>query len=231
MYDDFDVYASDYREVHSKNVQLTGADSFYFAGHKVRWLQNKERNDGLNWLDLGCGDGTLTELLEHAYPQSDITGADVSFDSIMSAQKKSLNARFIHYEGNRLPFENKQFDVVLLAAVLHHVRFEAHAALIKEVKRVLKPGGRAYVFEHNPYHPGTRYIVKTCIFDKDARLLKPSYAKKIFEESGFEYPVIRYTLFFPRWGGYRLWETLENAMSNWPLGAQYVLQVRKPLGG
>lgn len=228
MYDDFDAYATDYRELHSRNVKITGADSFYFARHKVRWLQKNEKDDHLSWLDLGCGDGTLTQFLANAYPQSDINAADVSADSIAIARKKSIKINWVHYEGHVLPFDNNQFDVVVLAAVLHHVRFDSHAVFLQEVFRVLKPGGRVYVFEHNPYNPATRYIVKTCVFDKDARLLKPSYAKALFVRAGFIFPTINYTLFFPRIFGYRLWEFLERGLKRWPIGGQYVLRVQKP---
>ena len=231
MYDDFDVYVADYRQVHSKNVSMTGADSSYFAKHKVRCLQQYEINKELNWLDLGCGDGMLTMFLEEAYPLGNITAADVSAESIALAKEKKLRAKCIHYDGAVLPCSSDSFDVVILAAVLHHIRFEQHADFLKEVFRVLKPGGRVYVFEHNPYHPATRYMVRTCIFDKDARLLKPAYTRQIFLQSGFVRPSIRYTLFFPRWFGYRIWEKLEQFIGQLPFGGQYLFRAEKDLRG
>ena len=43
-FDQFDEFALDYREVHSKNVRLSGADSHYFAEMKVKWLADFEKN-------------------------------------------------------------------------------------------------------------------------------------------------------------------------------------------
>ena len=57
---------------------------------------------------------------------------------------------------------------------------------MKEINRVLKLGGRLYFFEHNPWNPFTRFLVRTCPFDKNAQLTiqlkhKESNLMKIYD--------------------------------------------------
>lgn len=48
------------------------------------------------------------------------------------------------------------------ACVFHHIDQREHAALLRELLRVLASGGIALVYEHNPYNPITRHAVNTC---------------------------------------------------------------------
>ena len=64
--------------------------------------------------------------------------------------------------------------------------------------RVLKPGGRIYLFEHNPVNPVTRYLVKTCVFDKDAKLLGIIIVINLFKDCLFRNIEKKFILFFPR---------------------------------
>ena len=56
-FDDFDAYAKEYRGIHTENIKISGADSFYFAEMKVKLLQQLEGNVSLKALDVGCGEG------------------------------------------------------------------------------------------------------------------------------------------------------------------------------
>ena len=91
-YDDFDVHADDYRNVHSRNIRITGADSFYYAKHKADQIARFEKNGKLKLLDLGCGDGTLVHYLEKIFPDFSMTGVDVSQLSIEKARQKRIKA-------------------------------------------------------------------------------------------------------------------------------------------
>ena len=64
--------------------------------------------------------------------------------------------------------------------------------------RILKPGGRLYLFEHNPLNPVTKYLVKTCVFDKEARLLSFSNTKRLLKMVNFAVIAQKTILFFPR---------------------------------
>ena len=56
-------------------------------------------------------------------------------------------------DGALAPFADGSFDVVTISAVLHHVPLAERNAVYRELGRMLKPGGRIYVFEHNPRNP------------------------------------------------------------------------------
>jgi ubiquinone/menaquinone biosynthesis C-methylase UbiE len=93
-------------------------------------------------LDVGCGNGiTSLEVPELA----EYTGVDVSNKFIEIAKQKFPEKNFIHYEGITLPFNDNTFDWVLSFAALHHIPGSMRAEVVKEMKRVLKPGGKIVV--------------------------------------------------------------------------------------
>ena len=90
---------------------------------------------GESILDIGCGDGALTEKL--ASSGVHMTAIDASPDMVRAAQARGLDARLISAES--LPFE-QEFDAVFSNAALHWMRDQD--AVISGVFRALKPGGR-----------------------------------------------------------------------------------------
>ncbi len=86
-------------------------------------------------LDLGCGDGALTEKL--AALGADVVGVDASPGMVAAACARGLDAR--HMDGRALSFEN-EFDAVFSNAALHWMTDPN--AVIGAVARALKPDGR-----------------------------------------------------------------------------------------
>ncbi|MFC3282496.1 class I SAM-dependent methyltransferase [Litchfieldella rifensis] len=86
-------------------------------------------------LDLGCGNGTLSEALLAS--GATLVGVDASEDMIDAARAKGLDAHVM--DGHRLPFD-AEFDAVFSNAALHWM--QEPEAVIDGVKRALKPGGR-----------------------------------------------------------------------------------------
>ena len=86
-------------------------------------------------LDLGCGDGVLTERL--AALGLEVLGVDASAEQVAAARKRGLDARQV--DGEALPFE-AEFDAVFSNAALHWMRDPN--AVIAGVGQALKPGGR-----------------------------------------------------------------------------------------
>src|SRR3954462_9612755 len=110
-FDDFDAYAKDYRAVHTENVKLSGADSFYFAEMKVALLKQYEADNPLNILDIGCGDGATELFMQRYFSQWRVKAIDVSQKSIAAANEKHLtNADFQVYNGTAIPFADQSFD-------------------------------------------------------------------------------------------------------------------------
>ena len=87
-------------------------------------------------LDVGCGDGRLSAALD----AGELTGADVSAVALGRARGRLPEARLVGLEPDApLPFVDGEFDLVLLAEMLEHVRDVQ--LLLSEARRVLRPRG------------------------------------------------------------------------------------------
>jgi ubiquinone/menaquinone biosynthesis C-methylase UbiE len=227
-FDDFDGFAAGYRYIHTANIKLSGVDSFYFARMKVEYLRSFEKNEAISILDIGCGDGATELFMEQYFFQWKIDAIDISIKSIEEARKKNImNASFTVYDGSKIPFINESYDVVFIAGVLHHVDFNLHQTIIKEIFRVLKKGGRLYLFEHNPLNPVTKYLVKTCVFDKGACLLKSGYLINLLRKRKLKISNKYFIIFFPRKGILSKLIFLEKWIKWLPLGGQYFIRAVK----
>jgi trans-aconitate methyltransferase len=86
-------------------------------------------------LDLGCGDGVLTEKIAAA--GATVVAVDAAPDMVAAAKAKGIDARVV--PGQSLNFE-REFDAVFSNAALHWMR--PQEAVLAGVARALKPGGR-----------------------------------------------------------------------------------------
>jgi len=116
-------------QVYEKN----GAFVHGMASGVLEWLaaQAAERI-----LDLGCGDGQLTQRI--AATGANVVGADASAEMVAAARARGIDA--VHAPAELLPYSDAQFDAVFSNAALHWVRDQD--AMMAQVHRVLKPGGR-----------------------------------------------------------------------------------------
>jgi trans-aconitate methyltransferase len=102
------------------------------AGPLVDSLQPRA---GDRVLDLGCGDGFLTQRIGES--GATVVGVDSSPQMIEAAKERGVDARLIN--GEALPFHD-EFDAVFSNAALHWM--SDHDAVLAGVYRALKPGGR-----------------------------------------------------------------------------------------
>ena len=100
---------------------------------------------GLRVLEIGCGLGT--DGVQFAQAGADYTGVDLTEAAIDLARKnfeqRSLPGKFKVADAESLDFADESFDLVYSHGVLHHTPDTARA--VREIHRVLKPGGRAIV--------------------------------------------------------------------------------------
>src|ERR1035441_3455383 len=110
-----------------------GAFVHGLAGGLLEWL---EAQTGERILDLGCGDGQLTARV--ALSGANVVGLDASPQ--MAAGARSRGIAVDEGSAESLPYPDASFDAVFSNAALHWVRDQD--AMLLEVHRVLKPGGR-----------------------------------------------------------------------------------------
>jgi SAM-dependent methyltransferase len=118
------------------NPETYGRDGAFvheLAGGVLEWL---DAQSGERILDLGCGDGKLTQRIIDA--GAIVTGIDASAEMVAAASARGVNAQ--QGSAELLPYPGHAFDAVFSNAALHWVRGQDE--MLSEVHRVLRPGGR-----------------------------------------------------------------------------------------
>lgn len=111
---------------------------------------------GKNGLDLGCGVGRHTKLMDDLGMYG--IGIDISEEAIQLGQDNFDGIDLRIYDGKRIPFEDNYFDFVISHGVLDHMFIKDAKELLKEVYRVLKPGGMFELELHSIYDSRARNI-------------------------------------------------------------------------
>jgi SAM-dependent methyltransferase len=93
----------------------------------------------VQWLDVGCGTGAFSELIQRRCAPSRIDAIDPSQAQIEYGQKRLPDIKFQVADSMDLPFSDREFDVVVSALVIHFIPDRAKA--FAEMHRVLRPGG------------------------------------------------------------------------------------------
>lgn len=222
---EFDQFAAEYQSLHAANIAISGESPDYFAEYKVRdlateYMAYRGGDSTPAMLDFGAGIGSSVPFVRKYLPGAQLICLDVSTKSLEVGQGRFPGqARFMHFDGSRIPFPDASFDIVYAACVFHHIEQIEHSGLLGEFHRVLAPGGIALVFEHNPYNPLTVHTVNRCPFDENACLIPGAAMRKRMNAAGFSIARIRYRVFFPR--ALRALRPIEQWLTWLPLGAQY----------
>ena len=112
----------------------------------VRQAQVKK---GHRILDLGCGTATLTLLIKQAHPEAQVVGLDGDPKALEIARGKvarsGLTITLDEGMAFDLPYPDNSFDRVFSGLLFHHLTREDKERSLKEVYRVLQPGGELHV--------------------------------------------------------------------------------------
>ncbi len=229
---EFDKFADEYYQSHAAGLAASGEGPEYFSEYKIIDIARDwhHRSPGLvsspRVLDFGAGIGNSAPYVKRHLPDARLTCLDLSQRSLdVAAQRYPGLADYVHFDGAAIPFPDDHFDLAYAMCVFHHIDHDDHVSILRELNRVIRPGGRLFIFEHNPFNPLTVRVVNNCAFDENARLIRGAEMARRMQAAGFSEAVTRYRIFFPRM--LRALRPLERAMTWLPLGGQYFVRACK----
>jgi len=137
---------------------------------------------GKTILDIGCSFGWFEKLALEKGAQR-VVGLETEEKNFFNAKKEIPQAEFKIGTAESLPFKNASFDLVIMLEVLEHIPKNTEAQALKEIHRVLSPGGTLILST-----PNFRLI--NCLLDPawlaGHRHYRLSFLKNLFSSQGFE---------------------------------------------
>ncbi|MBX3519974.1 MAG: class I SAM-dependent methyltransferase [Xanthobacteraceae bacterium] len=218
----FDQYDRSYGDVVQGSIDFSGLKHDFFLQAKADLMREKiaahfgmKKPDGL---DLGCGVGAFHPYVRNYFAR--YCGVDISEKSIEQAKAARSDVEYAAHDGAQIPHADSSFDFVSAICVMHHVPPAQWSSFMREMRRVIRPGGIVCVIEHNPWNPLTRLAVNRCEFDADAVLLRAGKTEALMQETGLRNIESDFFLMLP-WQ-HKAARAVERAFSFAPLGAQYM---------
>ena len=148
---------------------------------------------GQRVLDLACGTGTLAIWIKAKQPQADVIGIDGDPAILAIASRKAREAgvsvQLDHGLSHSQPYPAAHFDRVVSSLFFHHLSWADKQRTVREVFRVLKPGGELHVADwgraSNPLMRGLFLLVQTLDGFENTRDNVAGRLVELFESGGF----------------------------------------------
>src|SRR5215813_7114620 len=124
-----------------------------FGGARARkaLLDQAAIQPGRRVLDIGCGTGDLVTLIKRLHSDVDVVGLDPDPKALARARRKAeRSAVTIQLDqgfSDELPYPDASFDRVFSSFMLHHLQAGEKEKTLREVRRVLKPGGSLHLLD------------------------------------------------------------------------------------
>jgi SAM-dependent methyltransferase len=109
-----------------------------------------EPRTGDRIVDLGCAAGAVTHFLSQF--GCDVVGVDAEPRAIEKARSLFPQLEFVLADVRSLPFDNASFDKAVAADLVEHLDDETFRATLRQLRRVLVPGGTFTLYTPNPRH-------------------------------------------------------------------------------
>ena len=106
---------------------------------------------GQRVLEIGCGTGNLSLLVKRRHPEVEVVALDPDPKALAraaaKAERRRLPLRLDRGFADALDYQDQHFDSVLSALMLHHLEPEQQLAALRQVRRVLRPGGSLHLVD------------------------------------------------------------------------------------
>lgn len=123
---------------------------------KPRLVEQMKVKKGHRILDLGCGTSTLTIMIKKTQPEAEVIGLDIDTKILAFARSKvereGLDITFELGAATELPYLDESLDRVVSSMVFHHLDREKKVRALKEIFRVLRPGGELHIADFGKPH-------------------------------------------------------------------------------
>jgi SAM-dependent methyltransferase len=132
---------------------------WYVQGLKLR--RALDALDGVTGdvVDIGCGAGNVCRAMAQARPDLHVHGVDISEGALEIARRSAPHVDFQLAQAGRLPFADESMSAAFMFDVLEHL--EDPAATLREIRRVLRPGGMFHIVLPLEVQPWTFYRLVT----------------------------------------------------------------------
>ena len=121
------------------------------------WIAQQVR-DCQSVLEIGCGSAKLSGAVAAA-GVPDVWGIDASLYQLKIASRDFPAIKLVHGLAERTPFDSDRFDGVAACFLFHELPTDAQDAVLAEMHRVLRPGGRLVISEPSAEQMHTRSLV------------------------------------------------------------------------
>ena len=139
-------------------VKLVGGDRVRRA-----LLEQAGVRAGQRVLDVGCGTGSLAVLIKRLHPDVDVVGLDPDPKALARARRKAereaVSIRLDRGFSNELPYSAASFDLVFSSLMFHHLSAEEKGPTLREIRRVLRPGGFLHLLDFGGREPGAHGLL------------------------------------------------------------------------
>ena len=102
-------------------------------------------------LDVGCGTGSFAVVIKQRHPGAHVTGLDPDPRALARASRKAERAdvavTFDQGFADAMSYKDATFDRVVSSLMFHHLPRDVKSGMLREVKRVLAPGGRLHLMD------------------------------------------------------------------------------------
>jgi ubiquinone/menaquinone biosynthesis C-methylase UbiE len=140
--DDIDAFAYEWAARTPFSVKLASETELH--DRLARFIARENPSD---ILDLACGFGKTTFALKREMPNARVIGIDLSAPALklahLRAVEEGLEVDLYQQAAEKLSFPDASFDVVTATMFIHEVPPDALRAILRESRRVLRPGGKA----------------------------------------------------------------------------------------
>jgi ubiquinone/menaquinone biosynthesis C-methylase UbiE len=106
---------------------------------------------GQRVLEIGCGTGNLALLAKRLHPEAEVVGLDPDAKALARArgkcERRGLDVQLDRGFAQELPYPDASFDRVLSAFMFHHLGADEKEAMLREARRVLRPGGSLHLLD------------------------------------------------------------------------------------